>query len=273
MKMKWPSQSYKYIGGAAIVVPLITNLEVTMSIAVAVLGEGYSIVAADTRATNILNNRYHNNASKLLMTDFGWIANSGGVSLHTRFFNGYLKQNKPKNRKDIYIAWLMAAKMVQEFGEKHARPEETKEAYNNMPTSTALYSLNYFKDGKPYMCIEALDFMHKARKLKAVNSLVVSPPKTTKRIKRIIEKYTRRVRKVKGLYDTIYNIACLVHDISKRTKWINSTIDYGISLKLSETEILLMSIRESAKTIKALYREKGDFSEIMMVDKSIGGTK
>ena len=81
------SQSYKYIGG--LLCGQHNQFGGNNVNSGSCVGKDIPLLQR-TPGNHILNNRYHNNASNL-MTDFGWIANSGGVSLHTRFLI-YLKQ-------------------------------------------------------------------------------------------------------------------------------------------------------------------------------------
>lgn len=240
-----------------------------MSISFGMVGKGYSIVAADTRTTNLKTGTCKDNAQKTIMYKYGWVANSGSVSLGTSLFNQYLHTNEIKNRSDIYKSWLLSIKGIHQFAEKHVDAEICKLVDSETSSSQAVYSLNFFKDGIAYMSVEAIDFAYKMRKLTKVNSLVVNPPKDTKRIKRAIEKYSELMKSTSGLYESIYLIACCINEISKYTNWINNTVDMGISLQISETEILLMNIHENAKIIKKLYKKKHDLSEIMIVRKVI----
>ena len=60
-------------------------------------------------------------------------------------------------------------------------------------------------------------------------------------------------------------MACFLHELAKTNKWVSSTLDCGISLQISDTEILLMRLREATKAIKAAY-QKDSLQEMMNVE-------
>lgn len=240
-----------------------------MSITMGLLGDRFSLVAADTRVTNIMNDTCSDEFEKLFQTDFGWIANGGGVRLSTSFFKKFLDTHKIKTRRHIYIAWLSAIRDTELFAERCVDPELCENAKAELNSSHAIYSINYYsRDGNPHIEVETVDFAFQRRKLKAFNSLVVFPPKRTIRTKRLIAKYTALAKDITNVHEAIYVMACFLNDLSKISKWVSDILDCGISLQI-DSEILFMRLKGNANTIKKLYKEKQDLSEIMMVCGSI----
>lgn len=234
-----------------------------MSVSIGLLGEGFSIVAADNRATHlepINGEKYSDNCEKMFQTKFGWVAVSGGVHASTTMFDNLLNSNEIKTRHQIYTCWLMSIKETERLAKIYF-----EDACNESNSSQAIYSLNYFKDGTLHMGVEFLDFAYKQRKLKEKNILIVNPPKSTKRIKRLIAKYVERVKNVKDINESVYHIACLVDKMAEITDRISNNVHCGISLKISDGEVLLMKVTENAKKIKQLYQEQKDLSSIMFV--------
>lgn len=236
-----------------------------MSIAAGYLGDGFSVVATDTRTTNIaVKEKFNDEAKKLFLTKFGWVAESGGVALSTTFFNNLLNSNNIKTRKQIYTCWLMAIRETVRFAEKHADPKLYSEISQEVNSSQAICSINYFKDNAPEMEVDTIDFVYGRRELKAINSLIVNPPKPTIRTKRLIAKYSAIAKEITNVHEAIYTIACFMDDLSKISKWVSNIVDCGISLKISDDEIIFLRVTEAAKDIKQLYIERQDLSEIMM---------
>lgn len=240
-----------------------------MSISIGMLGKGYSIVASDSLFTHLVTNEQKDNGKKIFMHDFGWAAESGGVRLSTRLFKDYLtRKYRFRNRKDIYTIWLLSIRDTVESVRKHT-PEYLRLVERNMSNSQCVYSLNYFKDGRAHISVESIDFAYGVRKIENHNTLIVNPPKRTKRIERTIEKYTEITKKISGLYESIYLVACCIDEISRYTKFINNHVDMGISLQISDSKILLMDISKSATELKEIYRKTKTFTETMMVRKVI----
>lgn len=234
-----------------------------MSIIAGYLGEGFSVVATDTRTTNIaVKEKFNDEAKKLNVTNFGWVAESGGVSLSTTFFNNLLNSNNIKTRKQIYTCWLMAIRETLRFSEKHLAPKLYSEVDQEVNSSQAIYSLNYFTDGAAHIEIETIDFAYGKRKA-LPNTLITQPPKNTKRINRVVEECSKMP--VDSIHSAIYVIACLIDDIAKLTPFINNHVDAGISFRVSESEILFMRLSENARAIKRLYKQWKNLSTIMMV--------
>lgn len=231
-----------------------------MSVATGLLCNDFSIIAADTRLTNIESGKQSVSWDKLIQTSFGFFATTGGVRLETRFFKEFLDTHQIRKRNDIYVGFLRGVKKAQDFAMKYC-PEAAKE----LSSTQYIYSLNYFKEGAPHTEINVLDFAYEQRKLNQYNTLIVNPPKTTKRINRFIEKYSGLAKGVQDIHAGVYLVACLIDDISKINKWVDNNVNCGISLVLSESEILLLKVEQNAKIIKKLYKKKGDLSEIMRV--------
>lgn len=236
-----------------------------MSVTFELLGDCFSIVAADTRTTNIFDGSHNDDSEKLFLYDFGWVASGGGVGAQTKLFRAFLQTYKIKTRKQLYTAWLITVRDTLRIAKKYKSEAEYKEIDAEMNSSNATCSINYFKDGKPVLEINAMDFAYGRRKLKARNSLIVNPPKWTKRTKRLVAKYSELAKEIIDMYQAVHVLACLLNDLSKINKWISNVLDCGISVAISDTEILLLRVRESSKTIIEQYKSKHDLSEMMMV--------
>jgi len=235
-----------------------------MSVTIGLIGDSYSLIAADTRITHLSDNGYSDNSEKLIFTDFGWIANGGGVQFSTRVLKKFLDTHRIKTRRHIYIAWLSSIRDTELFAEKCGDPELCKNSKAELFSSHAIYSINFFKDGKPHIEVETVDFVYQRRKLQVINSLVVFPPKRTIRTKRLIAKYSDIARSITNIHEAIYVMACFLDDLSKISRWVSNTLDCGISLQI-DNEILFLRLKENTKAIKKLYKAKQDLSEIMMV--------
>ena len=229
-----------------------------MSVSMAILGENYSIVAADTRTTNFLNGNVDDDGEKIFRYKWGWVSESGGVSAATDLFKLLLTAYIYDTRKQIHNFWLKSIKGTIEAAEKCG----VKGTDQEMNSSNAFVSINYFSD-RPVLEIDTMDFKYGRRVLNAKNSLIINPPKQTKRIKRLIKKYSSLA--TGDVHEAIYVMACFLHGLAKTNKWVSSTLDCGISLQISDTEILLMRLRQNAELIKSVYEERGDLSEMMMV--------
>lgn len=233
-----------------------------MSVSLGLKGKDFSIIAADTRATDVLTNEYNDDCKKLFLASFGWIAASGGVALSTNYFKQYLNTCKLKKRRDIYTYWLMSVKKTEDFAKEHA-PDIFEEVRAETTSSHAVYSLNYCKDDTLHMGIETIDFSYGKRSLNAENTLIINPPKKTKRVKRLVTKY--EAKHVQNIHEAVYIAACFMDELSKISRWVSNIVDCGISYKLSDTELIYMHVKDKAKTIKKLYKAKGDLAELMMV--------
>lgn len=236
-----------------------------MSVSIGFMGNDFSLIAADSLITNIRDGSQTGGKEKMFQTSFGFCAASGGVELSTTFFKEYLDTHIIRSKNDIYIGFLRAVKKTQDYAMKYY-PDADKE----LSSSQYVYSSNYFKDGIPHMGINVLDFAYEQRRLNKQNTLIVNPPKPTVRIKRLMEEYSDIAKTVKDMHEAIYVVACFMDDLCKLSKWVDNNVCCGISLKISQEEILLRKITENAKVIKKLYEDKGDLSEIMMVRGSIG---
>lgn len=239
-----------------------------MSITFGMLGENYSIVGSDSRCTDLRTDKYRDDAQKTFMFNYGWVANCGGVTFATKLFKTYMNMNAPKTRKEIYCRWLLSIKNTHEMAQKISQ-----EIFDIVDSATgssqAFYSLNYFKNGKAHISVEGVDFAYKMRKIKSINSLVMSSPKNRKRTRKAIRNCSERIKTTTGLYESIYQIAYCIDKISRYEKWISNTLDLGISLQISDNEILLMSIHANAKELKHIYEKTKDYSNLMIVRKVI----
>lgn len=240
-----------------------------MSISIGMLGKGYSIVASDSLFTHLITSEQKAKGKKIFMHDLGWVAESGGVRLSTRLFEEYLaKKYRYRNRRDIYTIWLLSIRDTVDTARKYT-PELLKLVESNISNSQCVYSLNYFKDGRAHISVESIDFAFGVRKIETPNTLIINPPKRTKRIIRAIDKYSDIAQKTSGLYESIYIIACCIDEVSRYTKFINNHVDMGISLQISDSQILLMDISKNATELKEIYRKTKTFTETMMVRKVI----
>jgi hypothetical protein len=240
-----------------------------MSITMGLIGEGFSVVAGDTRTVDIFNGNTRDDANKIFRTKFGWVVEGGGVLTSGTIFNNLLHNLNIKTRKHIYTCWLMAIKETLRLAE-YTDAELYTEVNQEVNSSQAIISINYFQDSVPVIEINTIDFAYGRRKMKAYNSLIVNPPKKTIRTKRLITKYSDLAKDITNVYEAIYTMACFLDELSRISKWISNILDCGISLKISNDEILFLKLREGVKTIKKLYKEKQDLSEIMYV---AGGLK
>lgn len=228
-----------------------------MSVSIGLLTENFSIIAADDRGTYPEprdGKKYEDGCEKIFLTKFGWVAQHGGIYLTLKFFQRFFETHEIKTRRHIYTGFLLASKET----DKYAKPIRSC-------TTTYLYSINYFKGGVINMGIEILDFEYKHRKLKSKNVLIVQPPKETKRIKALIERYADMVKAAQDIHQAIYLIACFMHELSKLSQLVSNNVTCGISYRLSDTEVIMMKVSENAKKIKQLYEKKQNLSEVMFV--------
>jgi len=235
-----------------------------MSISMGLIGKGFSIVAADTRTMNIIQEKPSDEAKKLFQYESGWVATCGGVAAHTTLFEAFLNTYKIKTRKQLYNAWLITVRDTLRVAKECLSEKEYNETDMEMNSTNAFVSINYFNGGS-VIEINSLDFAYGRRKLCAENSLIVHPPKLTKRIKRLIKEYTELARNVADVYEAVYTMACLLNEISRVSNWVSKTLDCGISIQISDNEIVLLRLREHVKDIIKQYKQKHDLSEKMMV--------
>lgn len=235
-----------------------------MSVTLGLLGIGFSVVASDTRSVNTFTGKVSDDREKLFSYNLGWAAGGGGVFATTTFFKKLLNSNIIKTRRQIYTYWLIAIRDTLRFAE-YAGKEVFSEVDREVNSSHCICSINFFKGGMPVIEVDTLDFAYGRRKLNTWNSLIVNPPRQTKRTKRLIAKYTDLARSVANVYEAIYVMACFLNEFSKISKWVSNTLDCGISLQISDDEILFLKVSKSAKLIKKLYKQKQDLSEIMIV--------
>lgn len=234
-----------------------------MSITLGLLGDHFSIVAADTRATNIFDKNQNDSKEKIFCTKFGWIANGGGVSAQTKLFQAFLQTYDVKTRKQLYTAWLITERDMLRVVKECKNEKQYKEIDLEMNSSNAICSINYFKNKKPVLEIDTMDYAYGRRKLNSQNSLIVNPPKWTKRTKRLVSKYSELAKGITDIHHAVYVLACLLNDLSKISKWISNILDCGISIAISDDKIILLHIRETAKAIIEQYKDKHDLFEIM----------
>lgn len=244
-----------------------------MSITLGLLGDHFSIVAADTRTTNIFDKSQDDSMEKIFRTDFGWIACGGGVSAQTKLFQAFLQAYEVKTRKQLYTAWLITTRDLLRIASECKDERQYKEIDLEMNSTQAICSINYFKDKKPILEIDTMDFAYGRRKLNVQNSLIVNPPKWTKRTKRLVSKYSELAKGITDVHHAVYVLACFLNDLSKISKWVSSILDCGISIAISDGEILLLHIKETTKTIIEQYRDKHDLSEMMMVEREINNVE
>lgn len=239
-----------------------------MSISFGMLGENYSIVGSDCRCTNLKTDAYRDDCKKTFMYNYGWTSSSGGVTLATKLFKTYINTEIPKTRKDIYELWLWSIKHSIEIA-KEVNPETYNIVNSQANSSEVFYSLNYFKNGQAHMSVESVDFAYGMRKIKSINSLIMSLPRNAKRTRKAIRNCSEQIQITTGLFESIYQIAYCINKISRYEKWVSNVIDFGISLQISDSEILLMSIHASAKELKSIYEKTKDYSNLMMIRKVI----
>lgn len=242
-----------------------------MSVLVSILGENYSIIATDDRATyNSPCNgaKWRDGVNKLFIAPFGFVAAHGGISGVKDYFIDYLSKYQIKTRQDVWALFCYASQDCKEY--LQAVCHEKSFDIRKTSASTFVYSLNYFDDGTAYMGIEMIDFLFGIRRLKEKNTLIIRAPKNTKRIRRLKEKYSELARDVKDMHEALYIVACLIDEMSKVTKFISNNVHCGISYKLSENSVFFLGVVENAKVIKQLYKENRSLSNIMRV---VGGIK
>ena len=244
-----------------------------MSTALAVLNDNYSIVATDSRATyhEIRDGAYwSDDCEKIFLSKFGWVASFGGIELTKLYIQELLESHDIKSRHHIYTCYLLALRKTESAIFPFMKDKElTKSGTPKCMLSIRfIYGLNYFKTGKLNMSVETVDVWFKHRKLIQKNELVIFPPKETRRTERLIEKYTSLSRIANDVHENIYLIACFIQELSKLSKLVNNIVNCGITLKLSENEIVFLKVTENAKDIKKLYEESKDLSTIMYV---VGG--
>jgi hypothetical protein len=249
-------------GGWKSNIPPPLSLGGNMSVSIALLGEDFTLVAADDRATfnePINGQEWHDGERKVFQMPYGFVAASGGIVGVKERFERYLNHCKVKTRKDIWEFFCFASRdcenLLKSFGVHNKK----------ICTAQFIYSLNYFKDGTLHMDIEMLDFMYHTRRLTDKNVLIVNAPKDTKRIRLLKDKYFEQAKSVMNIHEAVYLVACLVDEMAKLTKLISNNVCYGITLKLSESEVIFLQVSENAKAIKRAYKANPDLSEMMMV--------
>ncbi|NLB78302.1 MAG: hypothetical protein GX796_05500 [Clostridiaceae bacterium] len=233
-----------------------------MSVSIGLLGNDFSLVAGDDRATSADLKTWNDGISKVFQVPFGFVASSGGIAGVKNRFEDRLNNCTIRTRQDIWKHFCYASRDCENFllsGGIHDKC---------IATSRFVYSLNCFKDGVLNMEIETLDFMFHTRKLKTQNTLIVNAPKDTKRIRRLKEKYFEQAKTVKDMHEAVYLVACLIDEMAKLTKLISNNVCCGITYKLSDVEAVFLKVSENAKAIKKMYKEKLDLSTIMYV---VGG--
>lgn len=219
-----------------------------MSTSMAVRGDGFSIVAADTRSTHI-NTGSINDCEKVFQYSRGWVAVSGGVALQTRFFRSRIDSCRYNTRKDIYTLWLRSVKDTQDLAAKYG----VKDTEPEMNSCQAFISIG---PGE----VNSMDFKYARRKLNG-SSIVFSPPKSTKRIRALVTKYSVQPA---DLNEALYVMSCFLGELARLTKWVSNTLDAGICLKMDE-EILFMRLRADTKSIKQAYKNK-TLAELLIVE-------
>lgn len=220
-----------------------------MSTSMAVSGDGFSIVAADSRVTNH-RTRAIKDKEKVFLYEYGWASCGGGVVAQVDYFKKYLNCYVHDTRHKIYLLWLKSIKTVIDKAKENGFPETER----LMNTSACFLSI-----GTEVNRI-SFDSEPCRRRLNG-NSIIFHPPKETKRIKRLIEKYSLEPA---GIEEAIHTMACFLHELSRLSKWVSDTLDAGITLKLDD-EILFMRLRADTKSIKQAYK-KGTLAELLMVD-------
>lgn len=220
-----------------------------MSTSMAVRGDGFSIVASDTRTTHLETKDIRDNCEKMFRYSHGWVATSGGVALQTRFFRGRLNSCQYNTRKDIYTLWLRSVKDTQDLAAKYG----VKDTEPEMSSCQAFISIG---PGE----VNSMDFKYARRKLNG-SSIVFNPPKSTKRIRALVTKYSVQPA---DLNEALYVMSCFLGELARLTKWVSDTLDAGICLKMDE-ETLFLHLRADTATIKQAYK-KGTLPELLMVE-------
>lgn len=219
-----------------------------MSVSMAVKGDGFSIVASDTRSTNLETSAIDDNCEKVFWYSHGWVAVSGGVTTQTCLFRDYLNCYVHDTRHKMYLLWLKSIKttidLAKEYGVKETDPE--------MNSCQCFLSIGTE--------INSMDFQYNRRRLNG-NSVIFNPPKQTKRIKALVKKYGIEPT---GMEEAIYIMACFLHELSRFSNWVSDILECGISLKLKD-EILFMRLKGDTKAIKQAYKNK-TLTELMIVE-------
>ena len=231
-----------------------------MTVSVGYLGNGFSIIAGDTMVI-----KWRREKRKFIIEDntktvdkselghFGWVTTMGKARV-CEIFRQYVKRYRFKTRNSIFDIFVKSMFDAEpEIGLSGA-------------TSSAIYSFNFFKDGILTMQVEKVGIEGRKR-LTGENSLLVRPPKQTKRINLLIEKYTLLAKDIKDMHTGIYLVAKLIDDMSKLTKLINNSVNIGISSKWSDTELIYMKVSANCKTIIKLYEKTWNLSELWMIQR------
>lgn len=219
-----------------------------MSTSMAVKGEGFSIVASDTRSTNLETKAIDDDHEKVFRYSHGWVAVSGGVATQTLLFRDCLNYYVHDTRHKIYVLWLKSIKTTIDLAEEHG----VKETDPEMNSSQCFLSIGTE--------INSMDFKYNRRRLNG-NSVIFNPPKETKRIKALVAKYSIEPA---SMEEAIYTMACFLHELSRLTNWVSDILECGVSFKLND-EILFMRLRDTTKAIKRAYKNK-TLAELLIVE-------
>jgi len=258
-----------------------------MSFGIAIIGNNFSIVSADTRGTKMFNcglfkkGELDDQRNKVFLSESGWISTPGGVILAINYFKENLKITGATDIHDIYTCFLYSHKRVEEFTKKNLNLKTQKKVRTQLSTSQAVCTFIDNLDGETQFGFNVLDYGFDIRKFTEPGTMHISNPLRTRKIIRIAKKYAKLIKpyKVSGkhfdsihmfeepdnLNKAIYTVLCIMSVVSKVIKTVGNIADMGICLKLSSDEILLMSIHGKCEDLKAIYEEKQDYSEVMMV--------
>jgi len=216
----------------------------------AVSGGDYSIVAADSRVTNYRTGASEDGREKVFRYPLGWAACGGGVAAQVKFFKEYLNNYVNDTRHKIYISWLRSVKTTIDKAKENGFPETER----LMNTCGCFLSIGTEVNHISFEC-------EPCRRRLDGSRIIFHPPKETRRILRLIEKYSVEPS---GMEEAIYIMACFLYELSRLTNWVSDTLECGISLQLND-EILFMRLRDTTKAIKRAYKNK-TLAELLIVE-------
>lgn len=237
----------------------------------ALLGEGYSLIATDTRAYRYADDAMIEDDIKLHITPHGWVCGMGDGFYIKNFEDCMRMPQANTDEAKMYYYKYSTDISLMDFPttDEEIKEIQAKRLIDARKTILA-YAFNSVTSEKVDMSIELWGEQFKNEDdnprvfITEKNKIqLLYPSIETDEESEIQDKYIEQSKTAQSIHEYIYIMAGMLSELSKLNDNFNDILDVGISCDGKDGTIILLQLREKAERIIQEFEEKKNLISLM----------